>query len=224
MNDITILNGIDPAGNIILTSDKVYRGINKEYVEEYAAILNICQQNGLFGHNIINTKIADHFSLEPFTLIFEHELVKPFVYPFEWSLLMNIDAAYAVLDLVMKLDEVSLGLKDGHRLNVAYHNGRFYWIDFGSIIPNNTFSWMFEEFIDTFINAIIRMVKEVFDEENIRADLTDEHKQQNSLKTTVLEYVHAGEISKAVKLLYQWIETYEITTNISTYEIIRHQT
>lgn len=39
MNDITILNGIDPVGNIILTSDKVYRGINKEYVEEYATFL-----------------------------------------------------------------------------------------------------------------------------------------------------------------------------------------
>ncbi len=218
--NITILNSIDPVGNIILSNNKVYRGINKEYIEKYTIIYNICSQNKLLGSYIIDTKIAEDFVLEPFDLIFEHKLIKPFIYPFEWTLAMIIDAAYTALNLLIKLDDVGLGLKDGHRFNVAYHEGTFYWIDFGSIILNKTSSWVFEEFINSFINSIICMSQGIFHSRDISTCLADEHqKKYNSVKTAVLAYADEGKISKAVKLLYQWIRLYEINMDILPYNL-----
>jgi hypothetical protein len=219
-SNIVILNGVDPIGNVIFSNNKVYRGINKQFAEEYSAIYQICQQNGLFGHHIINTKIADDFSLEPFGLMFEHDLIWPYIYPFEWTLSMTIDAAYAVLDLVRKLDEIGLGLKDGHPFNIAYHKGMFCFIDFGSIVRRKTSLWMFQEFINTFINWIICRTKDVGQnkvliEKNISSHLTNEEQEQYNLyKTTVLVFASSGEISKAVEFLYNWIKSYEIKLEI----------
>lgn len=210
MNDITILNGSDPAGKIILSKDKVYRGINKDFVIEYTMIYYNCLQNDLFGRYIINTKIADDFKLDPFFLIFEHEKVKPYTYPFEWTLLMAIDSAYTTLNLVASLDKIGLGLKDGHRFNIAYHKGNFHWIDFGSIIQYKTFSWMFEEFMDAFINAIICMANGTYHSDNVTSYLTDtDEKKYTHLRTKVLMYAHEGAVAEAAQLLYQWIHFYE---------------
>lgn len=224
MSNIVILNGVDPIGNIIFSNNRVYRGIHKQFVKEYSAIYNICHQNGLFGHYIVDTKIADDFSLEPFVLVFEHELVWPYIYPFEWSLSMLIDAAYMVLHLVKKLDEAGLGLKDGHPYNIAYNKGTFCFIDFGSIILHKTPLWMFKEFINTFINWIICKTKgigqnKVLIEENISAYLTDEEQEKyNLFKTTILELASSGEISKAIELLYYWVNIYEVKHEIVSYD------
>jgi hypothetical protein len=215
MSNIVILNGVDPIGNVIFSNNKVYRGIHKQYVEEYFAIYQICQQHGLFGRHIINTKIANDFSLEPFGLMFEHEIVWPYIYPFEWTLSMTIDAAYSVLNLVRKLDELGLGLKDGHPFNSAYHKGIFCFIDFGSIVRRKTSQWMFTEFINTFINWIICKTKglgqdKVLIEEDISVHLTNEEQEQyNFLKTTTLALVSSGERIQAIELLYHWIRFYE---------------
>jgi hypothetical protein len=214
MNDITILNGSDPAGKIILSNDKIYRGIHKEFIVEYAIIYNTCLHNDLFGRYIIKTKIADDFKLEPFALLFEHERVKPYIYPFEWTLSMIIDAAYTALNLVISLDKIGLGLKDGHQFNIAYHKGSFYWIDFGSIIQFKTLSWMFEEFIDAFINSIICKANGVHGD-NIHAYLTDEDEREyTSLRAMILQYAHVGEVFKATQLLQQWIKFYEMKITI----------
>jgi hypothetical protein len=223
MSNIAILNGVDPIGNVIFTNNKVYRGINKQFAQEYLTIFHICQQHGLFGHHIINTKIADDFSLEPFGLMFEHELVWPYIYPFEWTLSMTIDAAYAVLNLVRKLNEIGLGLKDGHPFNSAYHKGMFCFIDFGSIVRRKTSLWMFKEFINTFINWIICKTKgigqnKVLIEENISSHLTNEEQKQYDLfKTTILTLASSGEIVKAIELLYYWINYYESKLQIIPY-------
>ena len=224
MSNIVILNGVDPVGNIIFSNNKVYRGIHKQYVNQYSTIYNICHQNGLLGQYIIDTKIADDFSLEPFGLIFEHELVWPYIYPFEWSLSMLIDAAYTLLHLVTKLDVIGLGLKDGHPYNIAYNKGIFCFIDFGSIIPNRTTLWMFKEFINTFVNWIICKTKGIGQntlliEENISSHLTsEEQKRYNLYKTTILEHATSGEVSKAIGLLYHWIKTYELKHEIVAYD------
>lgn len=217
MNDITILNGSDPAGKIILSNDKIYRGIHKEFIVEYAIIYNTCLHNDLLGRYIIKTKIADDFKLEPFALLFEHERVKPYIYPFEWTLSMIIDAAYTALNLMISLDKIGLGLKDGHQFNIAYHKGSFYWIDFGSIIQFKTLSWMFEEFIDAFINSIICKANGVYGD-NIHAYLTDEdEKKYTSLRAMILQYAHVGEVFKAAQLLQQWIKFYEMKITIIPY-------
>lgn len=224
MSNIVILNGVDPVGNIIFSNNKVYRGIHKHYVEQYSTIYNICHQNGLLGHYIIDTKIADDFSLEPFGLIFEHELVWPYIYPFEWSLSMLIDAAYTLLHLIAKLDAIGLGIKDGHPYNTAYNKGKFCFIDFGSIIPKRTTLWMFKEFINTFVNWIICKTKgigqnKLLIEENILSYLTNEEQEQyNLFKTTILELAASEEISKALGLLYHWIKSYELKHEIVTYD------
>lgn len=218
MSDITILNGSDPAGKIILSNQKIYRGIHKDFIAEYTLIYYTCLHNDLFGRYIINTKIADDFTLEPFALLFEHERVKPYIYPFEWTLLMNIDAAYTALNLVISLDEIGLGLKDGHQYNIAYHEGSFYWIDFGSIIHYKTFSWMFEEFINAFINLIICMANGVKGD-NIHAYLTGEdEKNYMSLRARILQCAHIGEVSVAARLLQQWIKFYEAKISIVPYD------
>jgi hypothetical protein len=220
MSNMVILNGVDPIGNVIFNNNKVYRGINKQFVQEYSVIYQICYQHGLFGHHIINTKIADDFSLEPFGLMFDHDLVWPYIYPFEWTLSMTIDAAYAVLNLVRKLDEVGLGLKDGHPFNSAYHKGMFCFIDFGSIVRRKTSLWMFKEFINTFINWIICKTKgvgqnKVLIEANISSHLTNEEQEQyNLFKTTILAFASSGQIVKAIELLYVWIKSYEIKLEI----------
>ncbi|SFM24880.1 hypothetical protein [Pelosinus propionicus] len=223
LSNIAILNGVDPVGNIIFTNNKVYRGIHKHFAQEYLTIFHICHQRGLFGHHIINTKIADDFSLEPFGLILEHELIWPYIYPFEWSLSMIIDAAYAVLNLVRKLDQVGLGLKDGHPFNSSYHKGMFYFIDFGSIIHQKTTLWMFKEFINTFINWIICKIKgikhnKVLVEDEITSHLTNEEREQyNVFKTTILTFASSGEILKAIELLSYWINYYEKKIQITSY-------
>lgn len=224
ITDIVIFNGVDPIGNVIFYNNKIYRGIHKQFVQEYCAIYQICHHHGLFGNYIIDTKIADDFSIEPFGLLFEHELILPYLYPFEWTLSMMIDAAYAVLHLVKKLDEIGLGLKDGHPYNIAYHKGKFCFIDFGSIIRGKTYVWMFQEFINTFINWIICKTKGVREnklliEEDISVHLTNEELEQyNLFKTTIVTLASFGEIAKALELLYAWVQFYEDKTKIITYQ------
>jgi hypothetical protein len=224
INDIVIFNGVDPIGNVIFYNNKIYRGIHKQFVQEYSAIYQICHHHGLLGNYIIDTKIADDFSIEPFGLMFEHESILSYIYPFEWTLSMMIDAAYAVLNLVKKLDEIGLGLKDGHPYNIAYHKGGFCFIDFGSIIRGKTYVWMFQEFINTFINWIICKTKGVREnklliEEDISVHLTNEELEQyNLFKTTIVTLASFGEIAKALELLYAWIQFYEAKTKIVTYQ------
>lgn len=218
MNDITVLPGSDPAGKVILSNNKVYRGINKDFVTEYRNIYYTCLQNNLFGRHIIPTKIANDFKLEPFVLLFEHERVKPYIYPFEWTLSMTIDAAYMVLNLVISLDKIGLGLKDGHQFNTAYYAGNFYWIDFCSIIQHKTLSWMFEEFMDAFLDAIICMANGVHHSDTIYDYLTEENQRKYiALRTMILEYSHTGAVIKAAQLLYQWIRLYEAELKIISY-------
>lgn len=218
MSKIEILYSADPVGNIILCNDKVYRGINTGYEEEYAQIYNKCKVNGLLGNYIIPTKIADDFKLEPYQLIFEHELVKPYIYPFEWTLLMTIDAAYTVLDLVMKLDEIGLGLKDGHRFNIAFHKDRFIWIDFASIISYKTTHWMIEEFIDSFIHSIICSDQGIFYKKDLYECLTEEQKEKYTLaRSPIVNCGITGDVSTAVTLLYDWIKIYEHNIKILPY-------
>jgi hypothetical protein len=223
INPIVIFNGIDPVGNIIFSKNKIYRGIHKQFVQEYSSIYQTCHQHRLLGNYIINTKIANDFSLEPFGLIFEHELISPYVYPFEWTLSMTIDAAYAVLTLVKKLDEVGLGLKDGHPYNIAYNKGNYCFIDFGSIIQGKTYLWMFQEFITTFINRIILGTKDIGQnplviKEDISAYLTPEEQEQYTLKkTTTLTNASLGEITKAADSLYDWIKSYETKLEFMPY-------
>jgi hypothetical protein len=215
MNSIAILNGVDPIGNVIFSNNKVYRGINKQYAQEYFTIFQLCHQHGLFGNYIVNTKIADDFSLEPYGLMFEHELIWPYIYPFEWTLSMIIDAAYLVLNLVRKLNSIGLGLKDGHPYNITYNKGNFYFIDFGSIVRRKTSLWMFQEFINTFINWIICKTKglgqnKVLIEEDISSHLNNEEQgQYNLFKTTILGLASHGEVEKATELLYKFIKFYE---------------
>lgn len=224
MNDIVMFNGVDPIGNVIFYNNKIYRGIHKQFVQEYSTIYQICNHHGLLGDYIIDTKISDDFSLEPFGLIFEHELILPYSYPFEWTLSMMIDAAYTVLNLIKKLDEIGLGLKDGHPYNIAYHKGRFCFIDFGSIIRGKTYVWMFEEFINTFINWIICKTKGIREnklliEQDISVHLTDDELEQyNLFKTTIVTLASFGEIIKALDLLYAWVQFYEAKTKIVTYQ------
>jgi len=131
------------------------------------------------------------------------------------------DAGVFVLDLLEKLGKIGLALVDSHTHNIAFHKGKFVWIDFGSLYRGKTKVGAFKEFIDHYINSLIMIEKKQikkyqmynlnsFCYEDIAGYLKLREKiQYKNKRKNVLDAISKGKITKAVQVLKKWLLLYK---------------
>lgn len=161
--DLKVLKSVDMAGRILIDekNTKIYRGIFKEYANDYRKIFELVQSVPGIQTDIISTRLSDK-SIYPFELILEHEYIDRINYSFEWSPLMFQDAAIFVLELMEKLHKVGLGLKDAHSGNVTFFKGKWIMLDYTSLILGKTSNDVLKEFVTYFIRPLILMSKKQY--------------------------------------------------------------
>lgn len=231
----SILKGVDPVGRIFINkkTKQVYRGIFNDFSEVSLQVYKLCEEYGLFGKGLIETKLTN-LEVEPFDVVFEHRCIESFVYPFEWSPLMLKDAGVFVIELMLELDKAGLGLKDGHPFNVAFNNGSFKWYDFGSIILGKTLRSAINEFISTFVNPLMLMSLGYYQKaitnmqmplsyQDIYGYLNEEQRLvYEDFSTSVFDFYDNKPIDICLRKLKEWVQNIEISkeeTRWSNYRI-----
>ena len=133
--------GHDNRAEIELHDGIVYRTINVDYVAETEDVLIKCASNSHATKLLVSTEV---YSKSQNNLVLKHELLAP-SYPCEWTPTMLIDAALHTLDLSDSLQRDRLVVKDFLPSNLLYDGRQWKFIDFCSIIREESLlseSWL----------------------------------------------------------------------------------
>lgn len=144
----------DPVGVVHIEGRKVLREINSEYQDYFLELLKDSALTTLFKQGLVDTQIANRSAK---TLILEHPLISPVNYAYEWPLPMLKDAALLVLNLNLSLLEKKSVLKDATPWNIIFQNTRPVWVDFTSLMPQESdLLWVaYDQFCRTFLFPIL---------------------------------------------------------------------
>lgn len=174
-DDFQILsyNG-DSMGKVLRKNNRIYRGIYKESVPQFAKLWNSGLLQVLGQNNIVPvTTITDYYT-EEYPIILEHSIVDMYTSKC-WNNLMIKDACVAMT--VLKRVAVSVGftLYDGHLNNMTFHNGCPMFTDIGSIVENKgqktayenslVFAGLYRLIFNALNNSIIKRLQ-LYDEDN----------------------------------------------------------
>lgn len=125
---------IDKCGRIFHYNNKIYRYINREYVDNIKLFLESNNIDILFKIGLVETKIAEIY-LDEYPLILEHKKIPFVTYKSEWIPMMLRDALIMICDLSIELAQIGYALKDIHPGNILFDKCKPIFIDFGSIQP-----------------------------------------------------------------------------------------
>jgi predicted RNA methylase len=157
---MNIVSYKDPEAKIIGESknNKILRLVDKKYYQSYKVFLdsdiyNSVKNDGLLvdtcideSSNIINNK----------NFLLEHKKIENLNYPDEWSYSMLKDAAISHIDLNLKTLSKNLITIDGHSSNLTFNQGKFIFLDFGSLKEFDEQPWQgFDQFAESFIYPLI---------------------------------------------------------------------
>jgi len=160
----------DPAGYVLVAGGRVLRWIPFIRREEFeaccgsSAFTSLVDAGHIIPHIVLDhaeaAYIAERYELAELSalaandLVLEHERI-PFVsFPYEWCPEMLEAAGRLTLDLVEKLLQEGLGLKDATPYNVLFHGSRPIFIDVLSIERRDPLDplWLpYAQFIRTFL-------------------------------------------------------------------------
>ena len=117
----------DPSGYIYYEGDKIYRKINKCYIDTYDFFMS----SGLYDKLIEEELIIKHKEIERTddSVILEVEKVPFISYPYEWCYSEYRDAALLTLKINLIALDYGMILKDASVYNVQFINGRAIFID-----------------------------------------------------------------------------------------------
>ena len=117
----------DPSGYIYYEGDKVYRKINKCYIDIYDFFMS----SGLYDKLVEEELIIKHKEIERTddSVVLEVEKVPFISYPYEWCYSEYKDAALLTLKINLIALEYGMILKDASVYNVQFINGRAVFID-----------------------------------------------------------------------------------------------
>ena len=146
----------DPIGGVYLRRGKVLRGIHAEFTDYYKAVFNNPAVKSMLGKKIVETKIAKK-PLSGYELTFEHPLITPQNYCYEWPLKMLQDAALLTLDICIKLNPSGAVLKDASPWNIFYRGTNPVLVDFTSIMPQEEdLLWVaYNQFVRQFLFPLL---------------------------------------------------------------------
>ena len=135
------LLGHDNRANLDLRNGSIYRTIKTEFISETTEVFLRCDANENVKRLLVETKV--HFQ-DPNNLVLSHELLNT-SYPCEWTPTMLIDAALHTLEISDALKSDGLAIKDFLPSNLLYTGKQWKFIDFCSIIKEEsllTESWI----------------------------------------------------------------------------------
>src|SRR5438067_5088521 len=106
---------------------------------------------------LVETKESP-LAVEGFEMVLEHRTI-PFVsYPNEWCAAMLKDAALVLISLAIELAEHGFTLGDGHPWNLVFDFCRPLFVDVGSIMPLDDFTWAsYDEFCRYCLHPLMLM-------------------------------------------------------------------
>ncbi|MBO6025188.1 MAG: hypothetical protein J6P83_10100 [Bacteroidales bacterium] len=148
ISDISFVENslIDPVGRVFFYNENYYRIIYGQSEKEIVELLDSQLFEELIkGHYIPETTIADDIEVEGVPLVLKHERCYNSM-SYEWSFEMLRDAAVHILKLNELCNKYGYWLKDGHPMNITFHNGKPVFLDFGSIVKRKDQTrWVAEE-------------------------------------------------------------------------------
>jgi hypothetical protein len=134
---------LDPIGSILQSDDTqwVYRGLTEEgftllqYIEKEVG-LETLRDIGLVETEIVDKKVEQ----DQFHAIVRHKLIRPVIYPHEWTMAMWNAALDMFCVFNTHLRAFGLMTHDAHPFNILFDYGKPRFIDFGSLrkISRNT--------------------------------------------------------------------------------------
>ena len=150
----TLEISIDQVCTLFFYGDRVIRGVHKDYIAQVKDMFSGGMLDELISKKLfVKTWISD-LEIEGFDLVIEHENIKYWNYPYEWSFSMLRDAAMTVLDGNEVANKYGYELFDVHAFNVVFKMAQPIYVDFGSFIKvdeRNGKSWSgFNNFYNSF--------------------------------------------------------------------------
>lgn len=148
----------DPAGFIYEKSGKIFRHINKSYLEHYELLMNsglyeqLAEKEWLISHTKLSDKSQDYKTITP-------EKIHFISYPYEWSFQQYKDAALLTLKIQKKALEKGMSLKDASAYNIQFKNGKPILIDtlsFEKLEPNKPWK-AYKQFCQHFLAPLALM-------------------------------------------------------------------
>ncbi len=124
----------DPVGDVFLSGNRILRGINPEYQQDFERILDHPISQGMLGSKIVETWRAEP-GLPGYPLTLEQRRIVPSSYCYEWPMVMLQEAAIQMLDICIELNEAGLVLKDGSPWNILFDGPKPLLVDVTSIMP-----------------------------------------------------------------------------------------
>lgn len=159
----------DPAGNVVISNDRVFRVVNRDHQQPLQSFLESELFRSLVGSGVLvqsryATDVTIREELKTFTRVdndasvIEHEHISFPTYPYEWSPEMLFAAGELTLDLMERLLPQALGLKDASPYNVLFKGAKPIFIDLLSIERRDPLdpTWLpFAQFIRNFIQPLL---------------------------------------------------------------------
>lgn len=147
---------VDKSGRIFYWQDRVFREIyDIEVWERYKGLIQSPVLKELIIAGLIETWIPDDVELKGCAGILEHKKIDFISIVSEWTFNMLWDAAKVYLDLAVILAQNGMTFKDGHPWNILFDYCNPKMIDFGSIIPDITYTNWVNEFRIRFIAPLV---------------------------------------------------------------------
>jgi hypothetical protein len=139
---------VDPRGQLLEHEGRLLRGIRRQYIPMYDALLASPAAERLFAVGLVPTRRSDVTTAD-FPLVLEHYRVETPTIWREWCSRMLRAAAVMVCDLNIELLREGYGTHDLHPWNVLFDHTRPLYVDFTAINPRRFFLDQAESWVST---------------------------------------------------------------------------
>lgn len=131
----------DPSGYVFIRDGRVFRAVNEACFDTLTELFTTrlwaeLQAEGLIvGTRPVQPTPAGLASSsdDRFPFLFEHDLIDPITFPYEWTTSMLADAGRLTLQLQSRLLDAGFSLKDASAYNIQFRDGQAILIDVASI-------------------------------------------------------------------------------------------
>lgn len=121
------IGSYDNRGYVVDEGNFIRRIVNEDYWGKAQETYDAYLRHDLVNWGIVNTQI----DIDSHSFIHEKHIIS---YPFEWPAAMYKDAVLFHLELLIKLSEIGLTLKDGLPTNILFENSNPVFVDFLSLL------------------------------------------------------------------------------------------
>jgi len=129
---------IDPNGRLFSVNDSLFRSMRAFDQTYYQRLLKTITANPILDSHMARTTISTE-AINGLPFVLKHETIHPTIYPYEWSSMMFKDAALCHCDVHIELAKSGFNLQDAHPWNVLFRHTTPVFVDYGSVIKDNSF-------------------------------------------------------------------------------------